>query len=85
MEVSFHQEIESLKLGEGEVFHGEGILAVTKALLQAGVTYVGGYQGSPISHLLDVMVPHVEHVLPMIPGGGAFKDIITDGDGSRKY
>ena len=56
MEVSFHEEIKALQLGEGEVFHGEGILAVTKALLQSGVTYVGGYQGSPISHLLDVMV-----------------------------
>lgn len=56
MEVSFHTEIDSLKLGQDEVFHGEGILAVTKALLQSGVTYVGGYQGSPISHLLDVMV-----------------------------
>ena len=56
MEVSFHHEIESLKLGQGETFHGEGILAVTKGLLQSGVSYVGGYQGSPISHLLDVMV-----------------------------
>jgi indolepyruvate ferredoxin oxidoreductase, alpha subunit len=56
MEVSFSKEIESLKLGEGDVFHGEGIMAVTKALLQAGVTYVGGYQGAPVSHLLDVMV-----------------------------
>ncbi len=56
MERSFHDEIEALKLGSGETFHGEGILAVTKALLQSGVTYVGGYQGSPISHLLDVMV-----------------------------
>ncbi len=56
MERSFHDEIEALKLGQGETFHGEGILAVTKALLQSGVTYVGGYQGSPISHLLDVMV-----------------------------
>lgn len=56
MEVSFSHEIESLKLGDGQIFHGEGILAVTKALLQSGVTYVGGYQGSPISHLLDVMV-----------------------------
>lgn len=56
MERSFHSEIESLKLGHGETFQGEGILAVTKALLQSGVTYVGGYQGSPISHLLDVMV-----------------------------
>lgn len=36
MEVSFYREIESLKLGAGQVFHGEGILAVTKALLQSG-------------------------------------------------
>ena len=56
MERSFHKEIEALKLGQGETFQGEGILGVTKALLQSGVTYVGGYQGSPISHLLDVMV-----------------------------
>ncbi|MGE3349368.1 MAG: thiamine pyrophosphate-dependent enzyme [Ramlibacter sp.] len=56
MERSFHHEIQALKLGAGETFQGEGILAVTKALLQSGVTYVGGYQGSPISHLLDVMV-----------------------------
>jgi indolepyruvate ferredoxin oxidoreductase alpha subunit len=56
LEVSFHREIESLKLGAGQLFEGEGILAVTKALLQSGVSYVGGYQGSPISHLLDVMV-----------------------------
>ena len=56
MERSFKKEIELLKLGEGEVFRGEGILAVTKALLQSGVSYVGGYQGAPVSHLLDVMV-----------------------------
>lgn len=56
MEVSFAKEIEKLKLGQGDQFHGEGILAVTKALLQSGVSYVGGYQGSPVSHLIDVMV-----------------------------
>ena len=56
MERAFSSEIESLKLGEGQTFHGEGILAVTKALLQSGVSYVGGYQGAPVSHLLDVMV-----------------------------
>jgi indolepyruvate ferredoxin oxidoreductase alpha subunit len=56
MEVSFHKEIESLRLGDGETFHGEGILAVTKALLQSGVAYVGGYQGAPVTHLLDVLV-----------------------------
>ncbi|HYG54149.1 MAG TPA: indolepyruvate ferredoxin oxidoreductase subunit alpha [Burkholderiales bacterium] len=56
MERQFTREIESLRLGDGETFHGEGILAVTKALLQSGVSYVGGYQGAPVSHLLDVMV-----------------------------
>ena len=55
MERSFSKEIKVLSKGEGEVFEGEGILAITKALLQAGVSYVGGYQGSPISHLVDVL------------------------------
>ena len=32
-------------------------------------------------YLLDVMFPHQEHVLPMVPGGGTFKDTITTGDG----
>src|SRR3546814_512848 len=53
-ERSFKAEVQKLRKGEGELFHGEGILAVTKALLQSGVAYVGGYQGSPISHLMDV-------------------------------
>jgi len=56
LEVSFAREIESLRLRQGQTFHGEGILAITKALLQSGVAYVGGYQGAPVSHLLDVMV-----------------------------
>ena len=42
MERSFAKEVAALKLGKGDVFHGEGILAMTKALLQAGVSYVGG-------------------------------------------
>ena len=54
-ERSFAREVEDLKLGAGEVFRGEGILAITKALLQSGVAYVAGYQGSPISHLMDVL------------------------------
>jgi indolepyruvate ferredoxin oxidoreductase, alpha subunit len=54
-ERSFKKEVETLRLGEGEEFRGEGILAVTKALLQAGVSYVAGYQGAPISHLMDVL------------------------------
>lgn len=55
MERSFKQQVKALKLGDGEIFQGEGILAVTKALLQSGVSYVGGYQGAPISHLMDVL------------------------------
>ncbi|HEX2333671.1 MAG TPA: indolepyruvate ferredoxin oxidoreductase, partial [Burkholderiales bacterium] len=55
MERSFKEEVAKLKLGEGEIFHGEGILAVTKALLQSGVSYVGGYQGAPVSHVMDVL------------------------------
>jgi indolepyruvate ferredoxin oxidoreductase alpha subunit len=54
-ERSFAQEVGKLRIGEGQEFHGEGILAVTKALLQSGVGYVGGYQGAPISHLMDVL------------------------------
>ena len=54
-ERSFSKEVRSLRLGQGMEFRGEGILAVTKALLQSGVAYVGGYQGAPISHLMDVL------------------------------
>ena len=54
-ERSFEREVRDLKLGAGEIFYGEGILAITKGLLQSGVSYVGGYQGSPISHLMDVL------------------------------
>jgi len=54
-ERSFAEEVGKLRLGEGETFRGEGILAVTKALLESGVSYVAGYQGAPISHLMDVL------------------------------
>lgn len=54
-ERSFKAEVEHLRKGAGDVFTGEGILAITKALLENGVGYVGGYQGAPISHLMDVL------------------------------
>jgi indolepyruvate ferredoxin oxidoreductase alpha subunit len=54
-ERSFKAEVEHLRKGEGDTFTGEGILAITKALLENGVGYVGGYQGAPISHLMDVL------------------------------
>ena len=54
-ERSFEKEVEHLRIPAGGTFSGEGILAITKALLENGVGYVGGYQGSPISHLMDVL------------------------------
>ena len=54
-ERSFKREVEQLRIGAGVTFRGEGILAITKALLESGVGYVGGYQGAPISHLMDVL------------------------------
>src|SRR5499427_1687084 len=56
MEVQFTQEVERLRLGGRRIIQRKSIIAVTKALLQSGVAYVGGYQGAPVSHLLDVMV-----------------------------
>ena len=63
MERSFAAEVKQLTLGEGGVLRGEGVLAITKALLQSGVSYVGGYPGSPISHLLDVLADANETLL----------------------
>jgi indolepyruvate ferredoxin oxidoreductase, alpha subunit len=54
-ERSLAREVEDLRLGDGDIFRGEGILAITKALLQSGGAYVGGCQRSPISHLMDVL------------------------------
>ena len=54
-ERSFVEEVKKLRLKDGEIFSGEGILAVTKALLESGVSFVAGYQGAPISHLMDVL------------------------------
>src|SRR3569833_3163792 len=54
-ERSFAREVRDLELDEGQEFRGEGILALTMALLQSGVGYVGGYKGAPISHLMDVL------------------------------
>ncbi len=48
------------------VIHKADLEAAIKRLLAAKEAYV-----------LDVMVPYSEHVLPMIPGGMTYKDVIT--------
>src|SRR2546423_501853 len=62
-ERSFAEDVKQLGYGQGQVLRGEGILAITKALLQSGVSYVGGYPGAPISHLLDVLADANESLL----------------------
>jgi indolepyruvate ferredoxin oxidoreductase alpha subunit len=62
-ERTFAEDVKQLGYGEGQVLRGEGILAITKALLQSGVSYVGGYPGAPISHLLDVLADANEPLL----------------------
>jgi len=62
-ERSFERDVAKLKLGAGEIFHGETIVALAKAVLQAGVSYVGGYPGAPVSHLMDVLADAHDDVL----------------------
>jgi indolepyruvate ferredoxin oxidoreductase, alpha subunit len=45
-ERSFKEGAKKLRLGDGDKFRGEAILAVAKALLQSGVSYVAGRQGA---------------------------------------
>jgi indolepyruvate ferredoxin oxidoreductase, alpha subunit len=54
-ERAFAKEVGHPGLGTGEEFRGEGILAITKALPQSGVGYVGGYQGAPILQPRDAL------------------------------
>jgi indolepyruvate ferredoxin oxidoreductase alpha subunit len=48
---SFNMEGDLLRLGVGQEFRGEAILAAIKAMLQAGVSYVSACYGSPSAHL----------------------------------
>jgi len=76
MERSFAREVKKLELGEGDVFEGEAILAITKAILQAGVAYIGGYPGAPVSHLMDVMA---EARMPVLePMGISFEQSASE-------
>jgi indolepyruvate ferredoxin oxidoreductase, alpha subunit len=62
-ERSFAEDVKQLGYGRGEILRGEGILAITKALLQSGVSYVGGYPGAPVSYLIDVLADANEPLL----------------------
>src|SRR2546427_8392037 len=70
-ERSFAEDVKQLGYGRGQTLRGEGILAITKALLQSGVSYVGGYPGAPVSHLLDVLADANE---PLLAPMGVYLD-----------
>ncbi|XP_031476550.1 acetolactate synthase 2, chloroplastic-like [Nymphaea colorata] len=77
---------------ESEIFPNMLKFAEACDIPAARVTRVSEVKGAiqkmletPGPYLLDVIVPHQEHVLPMIPSGGAFKDVITEGDGRSSY
>ena len=50
------------------VMHKRDLRAAIQRMLDANEPYV-----------LDVVVPYTEHVLPMIPAGGSYKDVIVEG------
>jgi acetolactate synthase-1/2/3 large subunit len=50
------------------VIHKKDLPGAIKRMLESKETYV-----------LDVMVPHTEHVMPMIPSGATYKDVIYKG------
>ena len=54
------------------VVHKKDLRDAIQRMLDAKDTYV-----------LDVMVPYTEHVLPMIPGGMTYKDVIIDSVGAK--
>ena len=49
------------------MIHKKDLRAALQRMLDAKETFV-----------LDVMTPYTEHVLPMIPAQGTYKDIITE-------
>jgi indolepyruvate ferredoxin oxidoreductase alpha subunit len=57
------QDIAQLKLGQGEALYGDGALVVLKALLESGISYFGGYPGSPTANLMDAVADAYEPVL----------------------
>ncbi|KAK1427726.1 hypothetical protein QVD17_16420 [Tagetes erecta] len=76
---------------ESEIFPNMLKFAEACDIPAARVSKKGDVEGAirkmldtPGPYLLDVIIPHQEHVLPMIPPGGGFKDIITEGDGRTK-
>jgi len=57
------EDVAQLKRGTGERLYGDGALVVLKALLESGISYFGGYPGSPTANLMDAVADAYEPVL----------------------
>lgn len=56
-------DIAQLEHGTGQTLYGDGALVVLKAMLESGVSYFGGYPGSPTANLIDAAADAYEPVL----------------------
>ena len=57
------EQLAQLDYGEGKVLFGDTPLAILKAFLQSGVSYLGGYPGSPTAGLIDAISDSYDDVL----------------------
>ncbi|WP_372722107.1 thiamine pyrophosphate-dependent enzyme [Immundisolibacter sp.] len=56
-------EIDQLEHRAGESLYGDGALVVLKGMLEAGISYFGGYPGAPTANLIDAAADAYEPVL----------------------
>lgn len=57
------QDIAQLSAPAGSILYGDGALVVLKALLESGISYFGGYPGSPTANLMDAVADAYEPLL----------------------
>jgi indolepyruvate ferredoxin oxidoreductase, alpha subunit len=61
---NFSKEVlAQLRYGEGQTLTGDAALIVLKALLESGVSYLGGYPGAPTSGLYDAISDSYDEIL----------------------
>ena len=57
------EQIAELEGKHGDTLYGDGALVVLKALLESGISYIGGYPGSPVANVMDAAADAYETVL----------------------
>jgi len=55
--------LNQLRYGEGQQLSGDTALVILKALLESGVSYLGGYPGSPTASLYDAQADAYDDLL----------------------